>query len=96
MFAATTCGADRETPAECLRRGDVAYKLGDFDTAIASYTDALRLDPTYAEAFHNRGAALHMQSKWAEAVRDYTEAIRLNPKYADAYMNRGRSKALPK
>jgi tetratricopeptide (TPR) repeat protein len=35
----------------------VNYVKADYDRAIADYTEAIRLDPTFARAYYNRGFA---------------------------------------
>ena len=62
---------------------------GDYDQAIADYTEAIRLNPEYAEAYCNRGVAYWEKGNDDKAIADFTEAIRLNPEYARAYQNRG-------
>jgi tetratricopeptide (TPR) repeat protein len=70
----------------CYERGLDNYRQGDTDTAIADLSEAIRLDPTFAQAFVMRGAA---QVDVSTALQDYTEAIRLKPDYVQAYYNRG-------
>jgi tetratricopeptide (TPR) repeat protein len=62
---------------------------GEYDKAIADFTEAIRLDPKYALAYANRGAAYVNKGDSDKAIADCTEAIRLDPKYALAYANRG-------
>ena len=61
----------------------------NYDKAIADYTEAIRLDPKFAEAYYNRGVAYENKGEYDKAIADYTEAIRLDPKYAEAYNSRG-------
>ena len=56
---------------------------------MADLTQAIRLNPNYADAYYNRGNVYRNQEKWDLAVADLTQAIRLNPNDADAYKNRG-------
>jgi tetratricopeptide (TPR) repeat protein len=62
---------------------------GDLDHAIADYTDAIRLDPTFVLAYKNRGIGYQAKGDLDRAIADYTEAIRLDPTFALAYNNRG-------
>ena len=62
---------------------------GEYDRAIADYTEAIRLDPKHAAAFNNRGLAWTAKGEHDRAIADYTEAIRLDPKHAAAFYNRG-------
>ena len=62
---------------------------GDHDSAIAGYTEAIRLDPSYALALYGRGNAWRSKGYNDRAIADYSDAIRLNPEDADAYINRG-------
>jgi tetratricopeptide (TPR) repeat protein len=61
----------------------------DWPTAIACFTESIRLDPHYVSAYNNRGNTYLQQGKYDEAIADYTEAIRLDPDLAYAYYNRG-------
>ena len=70
-------------------RGYSYGRLDDETSAIAAYTEAIRLDSGNAIAYNNRGLALADQGKLDEAIADYTEAIRLDPSNAIAYSNRG-------
>jgi tetratricopeptide (TPR) repeat protein len=49
---------------------------------IHDYTEVIRLDPEYADAFYNRGVARRLKGDYDGAIADYSEAIRLDPGYA--------------
>ena len=76
-----------------LYRGNDKYKSGDYEGAIADYTQAIRLKPDYADAYNNRGIAKDDLGQYLAAIADYDTAIRLKPDYADTYNNRGIVKA---
>ncbi|MEB3831869.1 CHAT domain-containing protein, partial [Phormidium sp. CCY1219] len=63
--------------------------LGQYEEAIASYNEAIRLQPDFAVAYNNRGIAQRNLGQHEEAIASYNEAIRLQPDYAVAYFNRG-------
>ena len=68
----------------------LAYRAkGELDRAIADYSEAIRLDPRYADAYYNRAIAFKAKGDLDRAIADYNEAIRLNPRDALAYNNRG-------
>jgi tetratricopeptide (TPR) repeat protein len=69
-------------------RGLAYYDKDDDDRAIADYSEAIRLDPKYAQAYSSRGLAYDHKGDLGRADPDYNEAIRLDPKYAQAYFNR--------
>ena len=64
----------------------------DLDAAINAYDTVLRLDPSSAEAYNNRGSVKDDLDQYEAAIADYDAALRLNPNYANAYNNRGVSK----
>ena len=70
-----------------FHKGEESATSRDWNNAITHYTEALRLKPSYAEAYFKRGNAyLHME-KYNRALKDYDEAIRLSPDTATAYRN---------
>ena len=72
-----------------LRTGHVHLKHGDVDSAINDYTAALRLSPTFADAFNARGMAYRRQKDFQHALQDYTMALNLKPDMAATFNNRG-------
>ena len=73
--------------------GYTKYYLGDYKGAITDYTQAIRLNPDYADAYNNRGIAKSDLGQYFAAIADYDIAIRLNPDYTGAYLNRGVAKS---
>jgi Flp pilus assembly protein TadD len=62
---------------------------GDYDRAIATASEAIRLDPKGAVAFVNRGAAYGNKGDNDRAIADHNEVIRLDPKNTIAFVSRG-------
>jgi tetratricopeptide (TPR) repeat protein len=60
----------------------------DLGRAIADYTEAVKLDPTYAVGFRNRAMAWHAKGDFDKAIADYTESARVAPHYAPALHDR--------
>lgn len=81
-----------------LRRGHARDNFSrDLVGAIADYTDAIRLDPTNANAFVSRGMAHARRGEDDRVIADIEEALRLNPGLADPdhyRMFRARGQAL--
>ena len=63
--------------------------MQDYGRAIEDLDNAIRLNPSYSEAFVNRGLAYAHQREHERAIADFTMAIRLDPRNAAAYTNRG-------
>ncbi|MCP3695602.1 MAG: tetratricopeptide repeat protein, partial [Planctomycetaceae bacterium] len=57
--------------------------------AFKDYTEAIRLDPTFALAYNNRGVIHNSIGDQDQAIADYSMAIELDPTLAIAYYNRG-------
>jgi tetratricopeptide (TPR) repeat protein len=78
------------TPAkDHLNAGNVCSSQRGYDKAITAFTEAIRLDPKCAGAYHNRGHAYFAKSDYANSIADCTEAIRLDPRNEGAYFIRG-------
>ena len=59
------------------------------DQAIAHYTEAIAILPTFAPAYVSRGSAQLQLTRFEEAKLDYDEAVKRDPTYAEAYFARG-------
>lgn len=86
LFSASEAWAD---PAEdAYREGLRLAKEGLMKEAVEELDKAIRLKPTYAEAFSARGSVRNHLVQNKRAIEDFDEAIRLNPQYTEAYYNR--------
>ena len=72
-----------------IARGDAYLDDEEYEQAIASYNDAIRLKPGDDEAWNDRGIAYQYSGEADKAINDYDTAIRLNPKNPLAFNNRG-------
>ena len=74
-----------------LVRAKAEAARGDYQTAIADFTEAIRLDPISAEGYEGRARAYIALKQYDKASADFTAAIRLKPDYPQAYEGRGRT-----
>jgi protein O-mannosyl-transferase len=73
----------------CTNLGFALADRGNFDGAIAQYTEALRISPTFAETHNALGLIYFKQGRLSEAMTQYAEALRLNPRFVEAHSNLG-------
>jgi tetratricopeptide (TPR) repeat protein len=77
-----------EAAIEHSERGVAAYEQGDYERAIAEWSEALRLDPDNADTYVDRSWAYIQRGQHDKAIADCTSAIGLRPE-SEAYNNRG-------
>jgi tetratricopeptide (TPR) repeat protein len=71
-----------------VERGQEYAEKKEYDKAVREFTEAIRLDPKNAEAYHERGRAYFEMKEYDKAISDFTEAIRIEPD-AGSYVARG-------
>lgn len=69
--------------------GRVLLNEGDYRAAIDAYAKVIELDPTFGDAYYNRGLAYINLGLYDRALADMDAAIRINPDDADVYLNKG-------
>jgi Tfp pilus assembly protein PilF len=67
----------------------IYFQRADYQGALHHIDRALKLQPDNAEAFFNRGLALHKLDRLDDAVASYDRALALKHDYAEAFYNRG-------
>lgn len=63
--------------------------LGQFDTAIASYQQALKINPDDAKTYFNLGNAFNDKGDQGAAIKSYKQTLKIDPRYVLAYNNMG-------
>ena len=76
-----------------FNRGNKYFSLGQYEQAIAAFTQVIALAPDGDGAYINRGNSYANLGQHEQAIADFTQAIALDPQDASAYYNRGISYA---
>lgn len=87
----------KQYEARCTAMGilfDKGILIDNLDAHLRDCSEAIRLDPKFAQAYASRGRVYYDKKEYGRAVADFTEAIRLDPKFARAYVYRGRMYAI--
>lgn len=74
--------------AAAFNQGANLFNAKRYADAIAAFTRAIGLDPSFAAAYRDRGDAYESLGRHADAVADYTAAIRLDPSDEYSYVVR--------
>jgi len=83
--------AARQAQAQVDLANLLVGSRGQVKQAIAHYRQALKLQPTHAEAHNYLGAALQMQGDLAAAEAELVEAVRLQPDLVRARLSLGQT-----
>jgi tetratricopeptide (TPR) repeat protein len=76
-------------PVFYLNRGIIFLQQKDITKAYADFSDAMRLNPTFAQAYAWRGRSYQMAGQFDDAIGDEDDAIRLDSELPIAYAFRG-------
>jgi tetratricopeptide (TPR) repeat protein len=75
--------------AALIDAGKRAASKGDLDRAVQSFSEAIRIDPKFADSYSERGQALFKLGETERAIADYSAAIQRNPQQGTAFRARG-------
>jgi Flp pilus assembly protein TadD len=62
-------------------------RSGHLPEAVAAFSEAVRIDPTFASAQNNLGLAMAQTGRLLEAADHFRAAIRARPNFPDAQGN---------
>ena len=71
-----------------FEQGLARLKADDLERAVAEFSEAVRADPQFADAYLQRGNALFRNGETEKAIADFNTAIRLDARHASAYKAR--------
>lgn len=74
-----------QTFKDLAKQAAEAMANEDYAQAVKSYSEVIRLNPKFEQAYAARGDAYLLLGKSDEAIKDLSEAIRLNPTNYVAY-----------
>src|SRR5271166_5534900 len=74
--------------AACAR-GRREFEKGDTAAAIKTFTEAVRLDPTYEQPYFQRAAVYSQMADWDKAIPDFSAGLALDARYPMAWYGRG-------
>ncbi|XP_015579190.1 uncharacterized protein LOC8286055 isoform X2 [Ricinus communis] len=99
---AALCAKNKDAAMELKLKANKCYKSGDHATALACYSQALRIAPVdafemdknlVATLYLNRASLFHKIGLLLECVRDCNRALQISPTYAKAWYRRGKANA---
>jgi len=88
FWAATALAGTVGTPPQLVAEGSYYFNAGDYERAIRCCDEALKVDPTYVDAWLTKGAAYVNLCRYKKALKCYEKAAALNPEDAQAWAGR--------
>ncbi|KAF7354913.1 Protein kinase domain-containing protein [Mycena sanguinolenta] len=79
---------DPAKSATAREKGNGQFNAGDFLSAVKSYTESIRRNPSDARGYMNRAAAYKKLEALPEALKDVDEAIKTDPTFTKAYIRK--------
>ncbi|PSB41150.1 hypothetical protein C7B80_31550 [Cyanosarcina cf. burmensis CCALA 770] len=83
------CQTSDNKVALLFELGKLLSAAKEYEEAIASYDQALKINPNNNDAWHSRGYALSNVGRYEEAIASYDQALKINPNNNNAWYNRG-------
>ena len=79
----------KREPAILFFKGALYASKGQYRQALGNYNKALEIEPSFTNAYINRGLLYRGNKQDDLALKDYTRALEIEPTSATAYNNRG-------
>ncbi|CAL8082559.1 unnamed protein product [Orchesella dallaii] len=89
LSSGNTAASRRQIFLDIVRQSNASCESGDYQTAVALYSEALKIDPDNHILYSNRSAAYIKLGQFARALQDALKARDLNPKWSKAYYRQG-------
>jgi len=80
---------DTDHPQHWYGLGNQYYNQAQYEKAVNCYAHAIKICPTFKEAYNNMGLGLFQTRHYEQALQCFKTLISLAPQYADAYANMG-------
>lgn len=81
---------NKDLPEAYSFRGNAKYNLGQYDIAIADFSQAIEIEPEDAEHYYDRSWSYCNMDKYEDAIIDMTKALEIEPQTSLYYYSRGR------
>jgi tetratricopeptide (TPR) repeat protein len=93
---ATSTPTARELAEVDFLEGVALQEEDEWDLAIKAYSEAIAIDPDYAEAYINRGLCFYFANDPEVAISNFENALELDyePQTPQMYVNRGRAHSI--
>src|ERR1700687_5903014 len=86
-----SCSSDpQRAKVKYLAAGQKYMKKGQYGDASIEFRNALRLDPSFVDAYYQLAQAYLAHQDWTATYRSLQKAIELDPNRLDARLERGR------
>jgi len=72
-----------------MARGTDEQQAGDYDKAIATYTEVIRLQPQFAEGWNRRATVYYLAGDFNRSIADCDEVLKRNPRHFGALAGLG-------
>jgi Tfp pilus assembly protein PilF len=76
-------------PDQYVYRGAIHFSQGEYQQALADFSEAIKIDPRRVDAIGNRGEVRRSMGDLDGSLADFTRVIELEPKVGTRYCQRG-------
>ena len=66
------------------KKGNALFEEGNYNDSLTEYTEAMKIDPKYPDAYFNRALTYRIMNNFSAAKKDLDVVMELQPKSADA------------